>query len=90
MKPLEALRAYSEANRVQVWIISGLLTLSIAVVDWQLPKVSLGFLYVAPVLLVAGTFENRLVLILGAICGVLREQFNPLHNEPGAVARILV
>src|SRR5712691_3455510 len=90
MKPLEALRAYSEANRVQVWIISGLLTLLIAVVDWQLKKDSLGFLYVAPVLLVAGTFENRLVLILGAICGVLREMFSPLSKEPGAIARILV
>src|SRR6266446_2136653 len=90
MKPLEALRAYSEANRVQVCIISGLLTLLIAVVDWQLPKVSLGFLYVVPILLVAGTFENRLLLILAAICAVLREMFSPLNKEPGAVARILV
>jgi hypothetical protein len=34
MKPLEVLRAYSDANRVRVWIISGLLTLCIALVDW--------------------------------------------------------
>jgi two-component system sensor kinase FixL len=43
-----------------------------------------------PILLVAGTFENRLVLILSAVCGVLREVFGPLTGQPGAVARILV
>src|SRR5262245_53529975 len=91
MKLLEAVRAYSEANRVQVWIISGLLTLLIALVDWLfLPNISFGFLYIVPILLVAGTFENRLVLILSAVCGVLKEVLGPSTGEPGAVARILV
>jgi two-component system sensor kinase FixL len=91
MKPLEVFRAYSEANRVQVWIIAALLTLFIALIDWLfLPNISFGYLYIVPILLVAGTLENRLVLILGAICGVLHELFGPLSGRPGAVARILV
>jgi len=41
----------------------------------------MGFLYVVPILLVAGTLENRLVLIHAAICAVLREMFSPLNKE---------
>src|SRR4029453_9250513 len=91
MQPLEVFRAYSEANRVQVWIIAALLSLFIALFDWQfLPNISVGFLYIVPILLVAGTLENWVVLILAAIFGVLRELFNPSHEQPGAIARVLV
>jgi two-component system sensor kinase FixL len=90
MRPLEALRAYSEANRVRVWIIAGVLILLIAFIDWQFVKISLGFLYIVPILLIAGTFDNRLVVILSGVCGALREMFSPVNSEPGGVARILV
>src|SRR2546425_988494 len=84
---IEMFRAYSDAHRGRVWIIAGLLILTIAWADWQfLQNISIGFLYIVPILLVSGTLGNLPIVALSAVCGVLREMFNPFNTESGAVA----
>jgi PAS domain S-box-containing protein len=62
----------------------------IAWVDWLLPTISIGFLYLIPVLLAAAALNTVQILVLAAICGFLREAFDPLEWSPGASGRMLV
>src|SRR5438876_2445829 len=91
MNLLEGFRAYSEVHPTRVWMIAIALFLGIAVVDWQfLPNISIGFLYIVPILLVSGYLNSLPIVILSAFCGVLRELFSPMYTQPGAILRILV
>src|SRR5258706_7473672 len=91
MQPLEVFRAYTDTNRTWVWIIAAAMILSIGWCDWQyLPNISIGFLYIVPILLVSGVIGSIPMVVLAAACGVLREMFNPQNTQPGSVARILV
>ncbi len=91
MQPLEVFRAYADTNRTWVWIIAAAMILSIGWCDWRyLPNISIGFLYIIPILLVSGTIGSFPMVVLAAVCGVLREMFNPQNTQPGSAARILV
>ena len=82
MLPLE--RLWQERNRNAVLIICGTLVLVIAVVDWWTkPYVSLGFLYLFPIMFAAAFLPRWLVVFVGGVCAVLAEQFSLL--EPSAV-----
>ncbi len=57
--------------------------LAVAVVDWwTMPYVSLGFLYLFPIMLVAGFLPLWAVALLGAVCAVLAELFSSLPRSP--------
>src|SRR5450631_254830 len=90
MTRLDSFLAYSESHRVTVCAIAGVLTASIAWVDWQLPDTSIGFLYLFPVLLAASALNTWQILLMAAGCGFLREAFDPLRFAPGAAERIAV
>lgn len=54
----------------------------VAVVDWwTMPYVSLGFLYLFPIMLVAGFLPLWAVAMLGVICAVLAELFSSLPRS---------
>jgi hypothetical protein len=56
----------------------------IALVDWKVqPNLSLGFLYVFPILLLASGLATVPLLGVAAGCAVLREVLSPLALEPG-------
>jgi two-component system sensor kinase FixL len=75
-------RVWEERNRTPVLLISGGFTLAVAVIDWwTMPYVSLGFLYLFPIMLVAGFLPRWAVAILGAICAVLAEVFSSLPRS---------
>jgi len=77
MLPLE--RVWDERNRTQVLAWSGGIILAIAVVDWWTkPYVSLGFLYLFPIMLAAGFLPRWFVALLGTGCAVLAEIFSSL------------
>lgn len=75
-------RVWEERNRIPVLLISSTIILIIAVADWwTMPYVSLGFLYLFPVMLAAGFLPRWLVAVLGAGCAVLSEVFSSLDRS---------
>ena len=91
MDVFEVFFNYSDRHRGLVGIISGLLILGIAYVDWRyLPTYSLGFLYIIPILLGASLLRGWQVFAGALVCGVLREQFDPLSWGAGATGRVIV
>ncbi len=82
MLPLE--RLWSERNRDPILLISGVIILAVALIDWWTkPFVSLGFLYLFPIMFAAGFLPRWLVAALGIVCAVLAEEFSAL--EPSVV-----
>src|SRR5579872_5096059 len=82
MLPLE--RLWSERTRNPVLTISGVIILAVALIDWWTkPFVSLGFLYLFPIMFAAGFLPRWLVAALGIVCAVLAEEFSAL--EPSVV-----
>src|SRR5208337_3711981 len=82
MLPLE--RLWHDQNRTPVLAISGIIILVVAVVDWWTkPYVSLGFLYLFPIMFAAAFLPRWFVALLGVVCAVLAEAFSSL--EPSFV-----
>ena len=80
-------RIWEGRNRVRVLGLSGLLILAIALVDWRTePYVSLGFLYLFPIMLAAGFVPRWMVAALGLVCAVLSALFSSL---PLSLIRLL-
>jgi PAS domain S-box-containing protein len=90
MTKLDKFLAYAESHRNPVCAVAALLVVLIAWGDWLLPTISLGFLYLIPVLLSAAALNSFQILVMAALCGFLREAFDPLEWAPGAVGRLLV
>ena len=77
-------RLWNERNRNRVLAISGVIILIIAVVDWRTkPYVSLGFLYLFPIMFAAAFLPRWLVAVIGFVCAYLAEEFSAL--EPSSV-----
>jgi two-component system, LuxR family, sensor kinase FixL len=82
MPPLESV--WEEKNRTLILLVSGAAITLIAVIDWRTkPYVSLGFLYLFPIILVAGFVPRWVIASLAAACAVLAELFSAL--EPSSV-----
>jgi two-component system, LuxR family, sensor kinase FixL len=70
---------WDRRSRTPVLAVSGAIILAIAVVDWWTkPYVSLGFLYLFPIMLAAGFLPRWATVILGFACAVLSERFSNL------------
>jgi two-component system sensor kinase FixL len=81
---------YSEANRKRFLVTAGILTIVIAFVDWQTkPFISIGFLYLFPILLVAGFLRRWQTIAVALICAVLQELFSELPSNE-AITRLLM
>jgi two-component system sensor kinase FixL len=82
MLPLE--RLWREQSRTPVLAISGAIILTVAAVDWWTkPYVSLGFLYLFPIMFAAAFLPRWLTALLGAACAILAELFSSL--DPSVV-----
>ena len=82
MLPLE--RLWQDRNRTPVLTISASIIVVIALIDWWTkPYVSLGFLYLFPIMFAAAFLPRWLVALLGVVCAVLAEVFSSL--EPSFV-----
>ncbi len=64
-------------------LISALgMVLAIALIDWWVqPYISIGFLYLIPVLLVSASFPRYQIIVAGLICAVLQEAFAQLPES---------
>jgi PAS domain S-box-containing protein len=66
-------------NRTVVLLTSAGIVLVIAVVDWWTkPYVSLGFLYLFPIMLAAGFLPRWAIVFMGIACALLSERFSNL------------
>lgn len=75
-------RVWEARNRTTVLLASAAITLSIAVVDWwTMPYVSLGFLYLFPIMLAAGFLPRWAIAAMGLSCAVLAEIFSSLSKS---------
>jgi len=80
MLPVE--RLWDERNRTPVLTVSGAIILVVATVDWWTkPYVSLGFLYLFPIMLAAAFLPRWLVALLGFLCAGLAEVFSSLDQS---------
>jgi two-component system sensor kinase FixL len=77
-------RVWEESSRIPVLLVSGAIITIVAAVDWWTkPYVSLGFLYLFPIMLAAAFLPRWAIALLAVCCAVLAEVFSSL--EPSAV-----
>jgi len=87
---MEISSIYSEENRRRFLVVAAVLIVVIAVVDWQTkPFISIGFLYLFPILLVAGFLPRWQITLVALVCAVLQELFSELPSNE-AVTRLLM
>ena len=80
MLPME--RVWEERYRTRMLAVSGAIILCIALVDWWTrPYVSMGFLYLFPIMLAAGFLPRWTVALLGFSCALLAEMFSSLSES---------
>ena len=85
----DPLSIFAPANRIRLIVVAGLLISGIAVVDWATkPYISLGFLYLFPIMILGGFLSRIQLLGVALVCAFLQEAFSNLpENE--AVIRLL-
>ena len=77
---------YAPANRTKLLVIAGLLVTAIAVIDWLIePYVSLGFLYLFPVMIVGGYLSRKQIIGVALVCALLQEAFSDLPEQEALV-----
>ncbi len=70
---------WDRRNRAPVLLASSVIIIAIAAVDWWTkPYFSLGFLYLFPIMLVAGLLPRWTIVLLGLACALLSERFSNL------------
>src|ERR1035441_284432 len=77
MLPLE--RIWENRNRTPVLLVSGAIITIVALVDWRTKAyVSLGFLYLFPIIFMAAFVPRWVVVLLAVGCAILAEVFSSL------------
>jgi two-component system, LuxR family, sensor kinase FixL len=86
----DPLSIYAPANRAKLIAVAGFLIAAIALVDWATkPYISLGFLYLFPIMMVGGFLSRTQIVGVAVVCAFLQEAFSNLpENE--AVVRLLL
>lgn len=90
MNPLESYLSFSEPRRGLVYVIAAALIAAIAYSDWKIEEVSVGFLYVLPILMASASLRTWQIVAVASACAVLREWFSPVHDTPGSSMRVLI
>src|SRR6516162_2851838 len=77
---------YVPTNRTKLLVIAGLLVTAIAVVDWLTkPYISLGFLYLFPIMIVGGYLSRGQIIGVSLLCAFFQEAFSDLPGNEAAV-----
>jgi len=85
----DVLSIYAPANRWKLLSIAGFLIAAVAVADWLTkPYISLGFLYLFPIMIVGGYLSRKQTVAVALACAILQEAFSNLpRNE--AIIRLV-
>jgi PAS domain S-box-containing protein len=74
-----ALSIYSPSNRRRLLIVAVLMAGIVAVVDWWTkPYISLGFLYLFPIMIAGGFLSRTRIVSAAVLCAFLQEEFSNL------------
>jgi two-component system, LuxR family, sensor kinase FixL len=86
----DPLSIYAPASRTKLLVSAGLLITVIALVDWLTkPYISIGFLYLFPIMLIAGFLTRWQIVLVALVCAVLQELFSELPSGE-AITRLLM
>ncbi len=81
---------YSRSNRSAFLAGAAFLIAAIATIDWLTkPYISIGFLYLFPIMLIAGLLPRWQTVLVALICAVLQELFSELPSSE-AITRLLM
>lgn len=81
---------YSPSNQKRNLLIAAALVVVIAIVDWRTQAyISLGFLYLFPIMLVAGFLKRWHIVGISLLCSVLQELFSNLPTS-AAIPRLMM
>ena len=81
MRLSAALSIYTASNRRRLLILAGLMVVGIAIVDWWTkPYISLGFLYLFPIMIAGGFLSRPQIVSFAALCALLQEEFSNLPS----------
>ncbi len=81
MRLSAALSIYTASNRRRLLIVAGLMVVAIALVDWWTkPYISLGFLYLFPIMIAGGLLSRTQIVSFAALCALLQEEFSNLPS----------
>lgn len=82
--------AQPRKNRVAFLSLGAFLIAGIAIVDWLTkPYISIGFLYLFPIMLIAGLLPRWQLIGVALICAVLQELFSDLPSSE-AITRLVM
>jgi len=79
---LERLLNYSENHRKQVLLVSGGFAAIVAFLDWAVPPISFGLLYMIPIMMASSLVPKSWILLIAIICSILREIYSPWFGNP--------
>src|SRR5215469_11431221 len=89
MSRLDRFLEYAESHRGAVYAVAAGITALIAILDWLLVDLSIGFLYLVPILFVAPAMNNAQISAFAFLCGFLTEAFDPARNTAGSMSQRL-
>src|ERR1700730_18069963 len=82
----DPLSIYVPANRTKLLVIAYLLVAAIALADWLTkPYISLGFLYLFPIIIPGGVLSRTQTVVVALLCAVLPEAFSNLPHNDGVI-----
>jgi len=85
-----AISIYSQANRRRLLLVAALLTTGIAVLDWRTETyLSLGFLYLFPIMLASGFLTRLQIVSAAVVCAILQEAFSNLPSADMATRLVM-
>jgi two-component system, LuxR family, sensor kinase FixL len=91
MSMLDAALEFVETRRRGTIITATVLAVAIAVVDWVVePNLSLGFLYIFPVMLAGAHFSHGQIAVFALVASIFREVFSPFRLQPAYQQRTAV
>lgn len=81
---------YRKENRRAFLLGAALVIFLVALADWWTkPYISIGFLYLFPIILVAGYLKRWQIVLVALLCAVLQEVFSELPSSE-AIARLVM
>ena len=82
----DLLSVYAPANRMRMLVVASFLTAAIAAIDWWATHyISLGFLYLFPIIIVGGFLSRPQIVGVALVCAVLQELFSNLPKNEAVV-----
>jgi two-component system, LuxR family, sensor kinase FixL len=86
----DLLSIYAPRHRNALLFLAGILIIAIATIDFATqPYISLGFLYLFPIMIVGGFLSRTQTLVVALICAGLQEVFSNLPENQAVVRLVL-